>query len=71
MTRVTIPYLEFDNGQTVSGVTIDLGNSTGYYAFLYENDTTGAGNEVLKTLATNVTIDVVGNAQIEDSGFSR
>ena len=35
-------HLEFDNTQTVSNVTINLGNSTGYYAFLYEYDTAGA-----------------------------
>jgi hypothetical protein len=55
--------LFFDNTQTVSNDTINLGNSTDL-AELSGYDTTGAGNQIL-TLASSVTVDVVGNADIE------
>jgi hypothetical protein len=45
--------LGFDNTQTVSNETINLGGG----AILYEGDTDGAGNQVL-TLASSVTVDV-------------
>ena len=58
--------LIFDNTQTISNDTINLGNSS----VLYENDATGAGNQVL-TLASSVTVNVAGNANIEDySGYA-
>jgi hypothetical protein len=60
--------LYVDNAQTVSNATINLGNTTGY-AFLEEYDIAGAGGQVL-TLASGVTVDVQGNAQIDGSGFS-
>jgi hypothetical protein len=60
--------LYFDNTQTVSNVTINLGNSS-YPDYLYENDTASVGNQVL-TLATSVTVDVQGYAQINGSGTS-
>ena len=61
-------YLYFDNTQTVSNATINLGNSS-YYAFLDEYDTAGAGNQVL-TLATSVTVDAQDDAYITSSGYS-
>ncbi len=61
-------YLYFDNTQTVSNVTINLGNAM-QPSYLSENDTAGAGDQVL-TLASSVTVDVQGSAQILDSGYS-
>jgi hypothetical protein len=60
--------LYFDNTQTVSNVTINLDGPRAGSALL-EYDTAGAGNQVL-TLASSVTVDVVGNAQITDNGYS-
>jgi hypothetical protein len=57
--------LYFYDTQTVSNVTINLGDSD----VLYENDSSGAGNQVL-TLASSVTVDVVGNAYMESSYVS-
>ena len=59
--------LIFDNAQTVSNETINLGNSS-YYDSLYEYDTTGAG-QVL-TLASSVTINVAGLAIFYTGGSS-
>ena len=61
--------LDFDNTETVSNATINLGNSAGYSNYLYEYDTGNVGNQVL-TLASNDTVDVQGNAQIYGSGAS-
>ena len=61
--------LYFDNTETVSNATINVGNSGGGSDFLYEYDTGNVGNQVL-TLASNDTVDVQGNAQIYGSGFS-
>ena len=58
--------LLFDNTQTFSNATINLGNSSGYDS-LYENDKVGAG-QVL-TLASSVTVDVHGKAEL-GSGYS-
>jgi hypothetical protein len=60
--------LYFDNTQTFSNATINLGNSVND-SYLDENDTTGAGDQIL-TLASSVTVDVVGNAYIEGGGYS-
>ena len=62
-------YLYFDNTQTVSNDTINLGNTSGSYAFLYEFDTADAGNQVL-TLASSVTVDIAGNAYIQSTDTS-
>jgi hypothetical protein len=61
--------LDFDNTETVSNATINVGNSGGGSDYLYEYDTGSVGNQVL-TLASNDTVDVQGNAQIYGSGFS-
>jgi hypothetical protein len=58
--------LYFDNTQTVSNETTTLGNSSGYTDALYGYDTTWAGNQVL-TLASSVTVNVVGDASISSS----
>jgi hypothetical protein len=60
-------YLNFDNTQTVSNDTINLGNSSSY-DYLYEYDTTGDG-QVL-TLASSVTVDVAGLAIFYTYGSS-
>ncbi len=60
--------LKFDNTQTVSNETINLGNSS-FLDHLYENDTAGVGAQVL-TLAPSVTINVTGRAQIQTTSFS-
>jgi hypothetical protein len=59
-------YLYFDNTQTVSDDTINLGNTGGGYSHLYEFDRYRAGNQVL-TLASNVTVHVQGDAEIHSS----
>jgi hypothetical protein len=61
-------FLEFDNTQTFSSATINLGNP-GYWDYLSEYDTAGAGGQVL-TLASNVTVDVQGFAVISASSAS-
>jgi hypothetical protein len=58
--------LHFDNTQTVSNTTINLGN-TNNIPYLYEDDTTGVGGQVL-TLASSVLVNVTGNAAITSSG---
>ncbi len=58
--------LDFDNTQTVSNDTINLGNSS-YYDYLYEYDPDGAGDQVL-SLAASVTVDVQGYAYIGAPG---
>ncbi|HZZ62277.1 MAG TPA: hypothetical protein VFE63_14075 [Roseiarcus sp.] len=60
--------LKFDNTQTVSNETINLGSSS-FLDHLYENDTAGAGAQVL-TLAPSVTINVTGRAQIQTTSSS-
>jgi hypothetical protein len=60
--------LNFDNTQTFSDATINLGNSD-YTDILDENDTADAGDQVL-TLASSVTVDVVGAAVIGSSRYS-
>ena len=62
-------YLYFDNTQTVTNVTINLGNTSGYWDQLSAYDTADAGNQVL-TLASSVTVDVQGNAIFNGSGDS-
>jgi fibronectin-binding autotransporter adhesin len=63
-------YLYFDNTQTVSNDTINLGNSgSSSIDYLWEYDTAGVGNQLL-TLASNVTVDVQGYANIYSSGYS-
>ena len=57
--------LLFDDTQTVRNTTINLNNGGG----LSENDTAGAGDQVL-TLASSVSVDVKGNADIESSDHS-
>ncbi len=52
-------FLYFDNTQTVSNVTINLGGS-GDYDYLESYDSTGAGDKVL-TLASSVTVDASGS----------
>jgi hypothetical protein len=59
--------LDFDNTQTVTDATINLGSDN--YDYLDEIDTANAGNQLL-TLASSVTVDVVGNAQFVDSNSS-
>jgi hypothetical protein len=59
--------LEFNNTQTVSNDTINLGNTSGGYSYLYEFDKNLAGDQVL-TLASSVTVDVQGDAVIQSSG---
>jgi hypothetical protein len=59
--------LSFDNTQTVSNETINLGNVSGG-AGLYEYDMTGVGDQVL-TLAATVSVDVSGYAYIQSSGY--
>ena len=56
------PILFLDNTQTVSNETINLGNLFNGRDFLSGWDTTGAGQTL--TLASSVTINVVGNADI-------
>jgi hypothetical protein len=58
--------LDFDNTQTLSNDTINLGNSS-HYDYLYEYDADGAGDQVL-TLAGSVTVDVQGYAYIGAPG---
>ena len=58
--------LGFDNTQTVSSETINLGSIS--FDYLSENDTGAAGNQVL-TLASSVTVDVQGSAIIYDSAY--
>jgi len=48
--------LNFDNTETISNTTINLGYASGSLSYLYEYDPTGAGNQVL-TLASSVTLD--------------
>ncbi len=61
--------LYFHNTQTVSNVTINLGNTSGYYASLNEeNERPGARDQVL-TLAATVSVDVSGYAYIQSSGY--
>ena len=62
----TILYL--DNTQTLSNDTINLGNAS-TYDFLANFDTASAGGQVL-TLASSVTINVVGDAELAGSGAS-
>ena len=59
----------FDNTQTFNNATINLGNTIGYTDTLYAYDTAGAGGQVL-TLASGVTVDVVGYAAITSSSSS-
>ncbi len=59
--------LFFDNTQTVSNETINLGNSQSYDS-LYAYDPAGAGKQVL-TLAPSVTLNAVGSASIS-SGYA-
>jgi hypothetical protein len=59
--------LDFDNTQTVTDATINLGSDN--YDYLDEIDTANAGNQLL-TLASSVTVDVVGNAEFVDSNSS-
>ena len=54
-----IALLYFDNTQTVSNADDQSRQFDRLYDYLYEYDTTGAGNQVL-TLASSVTVDVVG-----------
>ncbi len=61
--------LYFDNTQTFNNATINLGNTIGYTDTLYAYDTAGAGGQVL-TLASGVTVDVVGYAAITSSSSS-
>ena len=61
--------LDFDNTQTFNNATINLGNTIGYTDTLYAYDTAGAGGQVL-TLASGVTVDVVGYAAITSSSSS-
>jgi hypothetical protein len=58
--------LGFDNTQTFNNVTINLGDTAGYYSFLQEYDLTDAGTVL--TLGSNVTIDESGYGYIADSG---
>jgi hypothetical protein len=60
--------LYFDNTQTFSNATINLG-ATSDGSYLYEYDTAGVGDQVL-TLASSVTVDVSGVALFEGSGYS-
>jgi hypothetical protein len=60
-------YLYFDNTQTVSNDTINLGNTSGGVSLLYNYDPAGAGKQVV-TFASDVTIDVQGDAEIQSSG---
>jgi hypothetical protein len=60
--------LKFDNTQTVSNMTINLGNSS-FLDHLSENDTAGVGAQVL-TLAPSVTVNVTGRAQIQTTSSS-
>jgi hypothetical protein len=59
--------LNFDNTQTISSDTINLGTTSGGSSALFERDTSGAGNQVL-TLASSVTVDVAGTALILTGG---
>ena len=61
--------LYFDNTQTFNKATINLGNVS-YYDYLYSDDVSGAGGQVL-TLASGVTIDVQGYAEIEGGQLFR
>ena len=45
-------FLYFDNSETVSNATINLGNSAGGSDYLYEYDTGNAGNQVLTSPPT-------------------
>jgi hypothetical protein len=63
-------FLYFSSQQTVTNTTINLGNSSsGELDTLGENFTVVSGNQVL-TLASSVTTDVIGNAQIYLGIFS-
>ena len=55
--------LYFDNTQTFNNATINLGNTSGYFSYLWDYDSTGAG--AVLTLGRNVTIDESGDASIE------
>jgi hypothetical protein len=55
--------LDFGNTETVSNAAIYLGNSAGYYDYLYEYDTANTGNAVL-TLASSDIVDAQGYAEI-------
>ncbi len=57
--------LYFDNTQTVSNETINLGDSQ-YYDSLYAYDPAGAGKQVL-TFASSVTLNAVGSASISSA----
>jgi hypothetical protein len=59
--------LNFSNTQTFNNATINLGH-TSTDSYLFEDDLTGAGSVL--TLGSNVTIDVSGDAEITDSGYS-
>jgi fibronectin-binding autotransporter adhesin len=59
--------LYFDNSQTVSNETINLGDSGDNY--LYGYDTSGAGNQVL-TLASSVTVNALGGSAYITSASS-
>jgi hypothetical protein len=59
--------LYFDNTQTFNNATINLGSTSGY-SYLSEYDSTGAGTVL--TLGSKVTIDVSGDAIIEDSAYA-
>jgi hypothetical protein len=59
-------YLYFDNTQTVSDDTINLGSTSGDPDYLYEYDPSAAGNQVL-TLASDVRIDAQDDAYITSS----
>jgi hypothetical protein len=61
--------LDFDNTQTVSNLTINLGSTNGGDCAVSEDDTGGVGGQIV-TLASSVIVDVQGNAQIYDSGYS-
>jgi hypothetical protein len=61
--------LVFDNSQTVTEETINLGNSSGYTDTLSLYDVAGAGNQVL-TLASSVTVDVEGTVVFAGSADS-
>jgi hypothetical protein len=60
--------LYFDNTQTFNNATINLGYTPGYYGYLEDYDSTGAGTVL--TLGSNVTIDESGYGYIADSGYA-